>query len=75
MKLTKESTPFRYTVFVNSMEIFRESFISVFVFLFLIMSSYIVSPWMLNGTLMEYINEYPEVDHRYMVHSLFIEGI
>ena len=56
------------------MEIFRESFIHVFVFLFLRMSSYIVSPWMLNGTLMEYINEYPEVDHRYMVHFPFHRG-
>lgn len=74
-KPTKENTPFRYTVFVKSMGIFRESFIPVFVFLFLIMSSYIVSPWVLNGTLIEYINEYPEVDHRYLVHFLFIEGI
>ncbi|KAG1752409.1 kinase-like domain-containing protein [Suillus paluster] len=28
---------------------------------------YTVSPWMSNGTLNDYVNEHPEVDHRYML--------
>ncbi|KAG2156432.1 kinase-like domain-containing protein [Suillus clintonianus] len=35
---------------------------------------YTVSPWMSNGTLQDYIYEYPEVDHRYMLKGI-VEGI
>ncbi|KAG2155148.1 kinase-like domain-containing protein [Suillus bovinus] len=35
---------------------------------------YTVSPWMSNGTLKDYVNEYPEVDHRYILKGI-VEGI
>lgn len=35
---------------------------------------YTVSPWMSNGTLTDYLNEYPEVDHRYILKGI-AEGI
>jgi hypothetical protein len=41
--------------------------LSVF-FLFLITNSYIVSPW-IKWTLIDYVKEYPEVDHRYLVRT------
>lgn len=35
---------------------------------------YTVSPWMSNGTLKDYVNEHPEVDHRYILKGI-VEGI
>ncbi|KAG1868126.1 kinase-like domain-containing protein [Suillus tomentosus] len=35
---------------------------------------YTVSPWMSNGTLKDYVNQHPEVDHRYMLKGI-VEGI
>jgi hypothetical protein len=40
------------------------------------MSSYIVSPWVLNGNLVDYVKGHPEVDHRYTVHTFsFRQGM